>query len=70
MVVVQPSVQLQSKSLYQIKTVDVNFENLIMIQLWLECLRRSPGVDSQSVDIGHGDGMTSGVALEQVTLLD
>jgi hypothetical protein len=27
-------------------------------------------VDSQSVDIGHGDGMTSGAAVEQVTLPD
>jgi hypothetical protein len=40
--------------------VEVSFENLIMIQLWMECLRRSPGVDSQSVDIGHGGGIAHG----------
>jgi hypothetical protein len=29
-----------------------------------------PYMDSQSIDIGHGGGMTSGAALEQVTLLN
>jgi hypothetical protein len=38
MVVLQPSVQLCSKSLYQIKTVEVIFEDIDMIQLQLECL--------------------------------
>jgi hypothetical protein len=41
-----------------------------MIQLWLECLSFPPGVDSKSVDISHGGDMTSGAALEQVTLPD
>jgi hypothetical protein len=47
-----------------------NSENINISQLWIESLIFPPGVDSQSVDIGHGDGMTSSVALEQVTLLD
>jgi hypothetical protein len=63
-------VQLWSKSLYQIEGVEVSFETLNMIQLWLECLSFPPEVDSQSVDIGHGGGMTSGAASEQVTSLD
>jgi hypothetical protein len=33
MVVVQPSVRFQSKSLYQIEGVEVSFENLNMIHL-------------------------------------
>jgi hypothetical protein len=50
--------------------VEVSFETLNMIQLWLECLSFHPEVDSQSVDIGHSGGMTSGAASEQVTLPD
>jgi hypothetical protein len=48
-------------SLYQIKTVEVNFEDIDTIQLYLECQSSPPEVDGLSIDIGHGCDMTSGV---------
>jgi hypothetical protein len=58
------------QSLYQIEGVEVSFEILNMIQLWLERLSFPPAVDSQSIDIGHGCISALSAALEQVISLD